>query len=195
MGLITITDLEDATGVTVTDSDKAQFMIDSISAYVERYTDQKFTPQSDITIRAQADTYGVIEFPDVTSVSSVTDAKTGGNVAYYFDEMNKVYGLTSYQAVDVTLDYGWDTVPDDILGIVVTLVAAGLGIPYVSDGEISRKRVGDVETEYAVSVSEQGIQVTPSSLMQSVLESYRIKTRTWRIGPLYYPTTNTLPTL
>lgn len=191
MGLITVSELEEATGVTITNIGRAQFVIDSISAYIESQTGQKFSPVIDQTVRCQADSYGIIEFADLDDVSAVKDAETGVTASYGWDRMNKIYGLCSYQVVDVTISYGWDEPPEDILGILITLCAEALGLPL--GGDMQRKRVGDVEEQFSVTVTSSRVLVTPSGLMTEVFNSYLPAGKSWRLGPMNFSNSYQFP--
>lgn len=198
MGICTIGDLESATGTVISEANlgKTQFMIDAISSYIETITGQVFGRVVDCTIRCQADAYGVIEFDDVDDVTAVVLWDTQSPVSGWgYDGMNSIYGLDSNQVVDASISYGWEEPPVDIVSLCVTLVADGLGIPLISGGELQKQRVGDVENTY-VTVSSGGVvTVSPDSMMTRVLEKYTRQNRTWRLGPLTFPSTNAFPTM
>lgn len=197
MGFISISDLEQATGTTITDEPKAQFMIDSISAWIETYTGRYFSLQENVVLRCQADAYGLIEIEDLDDVTSVVDWKTDTAASGWdWDGMSTIYGLCSFQTVDATVTYGFEEPPLDIVGVCTELVAEGLHLPLIS-GALTSQRVGDVERRYNVTVAAGGdVMVTPSYLQTKVLDKYAVRNRTLRIGRPSFPrSTNVYPTL
>jgi hypothetical protein len=193
MGIISISDLEDATGQTITDVPRAQFMINAVSSFVESYTGQVFGRTVTETVTRQADSYGLIIFNDIDAVNTIINVRTNTvPVSWAFDGMFTIYGLCPSEVVQVNYTYGWENTPVDIASIVTALVSDGLGLTLLAPGELQKKRVGDIEYTYSVQTGANGdLKISVSSLMESALESYRFQAsnRTIRTGPMYFPPT------
>lgn len=192
MGLITLDDLEIASGRIILSADepRLQWYIDAVSGYIETYCDQRFSAVANDIFMAMADRRGAIEIPGLTAVASVQlrdnwlatfeTLVSGGD--YTWDGIDTIYGLTPYATYKITVSYGWETTPADIKNIVTELVMAGTGLAFGAKGGLKSKRTGDVEEQYGVTVEENGGPVvTLASLQRTVLDSYRTTTRTWRL--------------
>lgn len=191
MGLITIADLELASGqdIAVEDEPRCQWFIDAVSAYIETYTDESFVSVEDVELMCQADSYGVIQFPSLNGVSKVeeyepwtqtyTEWTTG---TYAFNGIDSVYGLTPYITYRLTVSYGYDEVPVDVAAVATQLVLAGSGLDPNATGGLSKYRVGDVEESYGVVTDASGHPVVTLASMQTrVLDAYNQYTRTLRL--------------
>ncbi len=181
--LIDVSDIELAHNTTVSAGNRPQveYLIGVVSAYIESYTGINFSSVVDEIRRCQADGWGQIDFTDVDSVSNVYEWGTTSPVEYTFDGMNRIWGLNSYQTVDVVLSYGWDYVPEDIRGIVVDLVSAGSGIAPGAQNGLLMNRVGDVEREYGVLPGTSAVVI--SDLQAKILDSYQTgQAFTMRLG-------------
>lgn len=191
MGLITIADLELASGeaIAVDDEPRYQWYIDVVSSYITTATDQAFEAQEDVELICQADSHGIIQFPSLNSVTAVEELdpwsqtySTWTSGSYAFNGIDSVYGLTPYVTYKLTVSYGYDTVPDDIAGVVTQLVMAGSGLDANASGGLSKYRIGDVEEVYGVTRDASGNPVvTLASLQYDVLESYSSRTWTMRL--------------
>lgn len=177
---MTIDDVSDYLGESVPaeDEDRVQTYIDIVSEFIETYTGRAFSLQEDVEHVARANSWGVIEFPELTSVSNVEllDGYTGdwyttNGYGYSFDGINSIYGLEPYSTYRVTVTYGSDTVPDVIKHIATLLVVAGTGYDVGAVGGLKKVKTGNVEDTYGV--SESGA-VTLSDMMLTVLSDYDV---------------------
>lgn len=188
MGFISITDIETSTGENISSEDepRVQWYIDTVCAWIEDYTREKFSPVTDAELRCQADGWGVIEFPQLTDITSVETwdpylqtytALTIGDYAY--DGIGRLYGFAAYETIRLTVSYGWEVAPEGVCAVAVELVKAGAGL--VQGGSLSGLslyRVGDVEEQYGV--TKDG-SVTIHTLMAAELHSYHSGAATWRL--------------
>lgn len=183
---ISITDIETSTGTTISSADepRIQWYIDAVCSYIETTTGQKFSPTT-ATLRCQADSWGVIEFPQITSITTVEvydpylqtySALTTGDYAY--DGISKLYNFCAYETVRLNLTYGWPYVPEDIAAVATDLVKAGSGLEQNASSGLSTYRVGDVEEQYGVT---NGGVVTLHTLMTDVMHIYSSGNTTWRL--------------
>lgn len=178
VGIIEIEEVETALGESIPESDvpRVQWYIDTVSAYVENVTGRAFSEQTDAVHTARANSWGCIEFPELTSVTLVElldgylltwyDATPYG---YRFDGIDTIYNLVPHATYRLTVTYGPADPPDDIIGVVTQLVMAGTGYDISAVGGLTKTRTGDVEDVYGVDSSGR---VTLSELMQQVLDSY-----------------------
>lgn len=183
--LTTIGDVELSTGKTITDEDRATYLINVISAYIASYCDLlSFAEVEDDTVRLQADYYGIIELGGgpisvVTSVTTVDGTEVAG---YTFDGARMITGLGPFQTVDIVYTHGEDEVPADIQGLAAD--AVGSVVHLNSTGPLKVRTVGDVTYGYY----QGGVVV--SVLSEAVLDRYRKTEYTWRLGPHNTPEVN-----
>lgn len=191
MGIVSVADLEEASGQQVDPGDvsRYQWYIDLVTTFIETYTEQSFAPVVDEVLTCQSDRNGCITFGSLNSVSAVeeldpwsgtyTDWTSGG---YGFDGISSIYGLTPLHTYRVTVSYGWDVPPAAIKGVATQLVMAATGIDPGASGGLSRYRVGDVEEVYGVGSDSSGYPVvTLTGLQRTVLDKYAVRARTWRL--------------
>lgn len=177
MGLITIDDVNEAVGEDVPEDDeeRVEWYIEVVSDFLEQYTGRTFSEQSDVTMTTRANSWGIIEFPELTSISTVEmiDGNYGGflPVTYRFDGIGSIYDLVPYGVYRVTVTYGSDTVPDAIRRIATLLVMAGTGYDPSAIGGLTKIKTGNVEDTYGVA---QSGAVTLSGLMEGVLQDYDV---------------------
>lgn len=125
--LATIADLELRLGSTVAAEDQArtQALLDDASAAVRAYTGQLISAgTSTVTAFPRLGEVKLMQRP-VTAVTSVTNAD-GDDVAYCFDGVDRLYGLAWPGTVTVDYAHGWASVPDDIIGVVCSIVQRSL---------------------------------------------------------------------
>lgn len=189
MGLISISDIEAATGLDIPEDEEPryQWYIDTVSAYIETYTGVTFSEVLAETFVVVADGRGVIEFPQLNSVTLIEgwdpySASFASTTDWWWDASSKIYGLDVHATYRVTVGYGYPEVPVDIAGVITQLVAAGTGLDAGASGGLKSYRVGDVNEAYGVTVDGTGATVvTLSSLMSSVLQAYSNATTTYRL--------------
>jgi hypothetical protein len=190
MSLATIADVEAAYGsdLTTEEEPKIQWYLDAASNYIERFVGRKFTLHEDQVLICPTDSRGIIEIPDLVSVSTVEELDIWlgtygalGSYGYAFDGIDKIFGLYPRETYRVTCTYGFAEVPDDVKEIVVNLVLVGTGLDPNAQGGLKSYRVGDVEEFYGITTMETGLPlVTLSSLMTETLYSYHSGTTTYR---------------
>jgi hypothetical protein len=140
--LATLDDLEARLGSRVTDEDRAEALLDDVSAIVRAYTGQQFTLVEDDEIRVRVRN-GSLRLPqrpvvDVTAVANVD----GDSVDFTWDSGDSVQleGFaalrTSFEVepfrhrdpwVNVTYSHGYETVPADIVAVVCQIAARAYG--------------------------------------------------------------------
>jgi hypothetical protein len=137
--LATTDDLEARLGTTV-DIDRAQAVLDDVSATVRAYTGQSFTSESTtIRVRARA---GAVRLPQrpVTAVESVANVD-GDSIEFTWDageivslsgfEHSRTFEVNGYRTripwVDVTYTHGYSEVPDDIVAVVCQMAGRAYG--------------------------------------------------------------------
>jgi hypothetical protein len=137
--LATIDDLEARLGSTV-DEDRAQAVLDDVSATVRAYTGQNFTLE-ETTARLRARD-GRVRLPQrpVTDVSAVTNVE-GSTLVFSWDAGDSVNlaGFEDARAfevvpfttrtpwVDVTYTHGYETVPADVVAVVCQMAGRAYG--------------------------------------------------------------------
>lgn len=201
MGIIDIGYIETLVGYSLNLETEArvQRYINIVSSYIRSYTGRSYGVVEDDVIKAVADGKGIIEIPDLESVSLVelrdayrgeyTDITDGipyafnsgqyGQFDYYgfgFDGISMIYGLYPRSSYRVTCTHGVPA-PEDIRGIVADLVLAGTGLDTSARGGLASKRVGDVEEFYGVTPAGS---VTLTSLMTKILDQAHIGNTTYR---------------
>lgn len=183
MAIITVSQLETALGVTLTEvqQDQAEFYIDTISAYVETYTGVTFTEHVDETLVLQSDYYGEIKLAlhPITAITSVTKLGTPADTCLWgWDQYDTIFNLQPHTAYEVLMSFGYATPPLDIAGYVTQAVILAMTNPTNQ----ASLRVGDV-TESFGNVSGGGGVMSYAQLGQQVLDSYKRTNDTWKIGP------------
>jgi len=169
MSLLTIQDLEDAMGgVTFDSAETAQatFLIDRVSSYLESATSCKFTPVTGKVARLKADGNGEIflnYWYPVTDISNFHDFKTDLDITYpRWDGIERISRLYPHQVIDMTFNYGFTDVPDDIHNVAVDACRRGMNsVP----SNLTLKTVGDVTYQY-------GDTFAFSAADQNVIDSY-----------------------
>ena len=153
MGIITVTQLSDYTGLTFSaqQAKSAQFYIDVVSSYIELETGVSFTKIVGDTIREEADYRGRIELTQepITDIQSVTDFQTAvaldPQTQYFWNGIDTIKGLYPFQVVDIVMDYGYDPCPMDIVGVCVEACRRGLATGLIP---VKQQTVGDVTVIY-----------------------------------------------
>jgi hypothetical protein len=193
MGLVTIADIEDATGIEVLPEDepKIQHLINSITSYINTYCDTSFGEEREATSRVQADYYGMIELPlTTTDVSSVKNWRNSEEISYWdWDGMRTVYNLCGHETVDVTFTYGYSSVPEDIKNVAIDMVKAAFLPP--DDSDVTQFMVGDVMERYFKGPISQLVD----GIGLRVLNSYKPTEGTWRLGGRVFNPPGELPTI
>lgn len=153
MGILTVEQLASAIGTTFTTekAQSAQFYIDVVSSYLETETGVSFFKITGETIRMESDARGRVELTmePIQDVTSVVDFETQVELTpiteYKWNGLNTLKLFRPFRTFDITLDYGYDPCPMDIVGVCVEAVRRGLAtgnIPY------KQQTVGDVTVIY-----------------------------------------------
>lgn len=140
MSLATLDDLDGRAKSTIDDEDRAQFLLDDVSASVQLHTGQMFV-RADYELRTRVKR-GYVRLPQrpVHSVDTVTD-RFDVAVSYTWDGLDRVYidslcrvGYPPIQVVDITYDAGPDEVPAAIVGLICSITLRALGVDPSSTG-------------------------------------------------------------
>lgn len=140
--LATVEDLEDRLGISITDTTRAQAILDDVSAVVRAYTGQQFDLVADDEVRLRVRN-GSLRLPQrpVTAVSAVANVD-GDSVDFTWDsgESVQLEGFaalrTSFEVepfrtrdpwVDVTYSHGYATVPTDVVAVVCQIAGRAYG--------------------------------------------------------------------
>lgn len=196
MGIVTVDEVEKATGrcFTPAEAAKVQYYIDYISALVEDYTGTKFSLVEDEVYYTQADFYGYVELEQSPiqevllveySDRVVPSQGTGEIPGWGFDGVNVIHGLRSHQPAKVTLTYGYATAPAPVKGYVIEAAKYVINNP----NGLSAYRVGDVTQTY----EGAGGTAVYTQLSNAALDKYTRGEGTLRLGQTYFPCNN-LPT-
>jgi len=149
--LITIADIENALGRGVEDEEEEsgwQFIIDSLSAFINNFVDVSFEPYEDVTVRYKSDYYGQVKLiQPVTGISSIKNFRTQEEDFYIdWDGIDTIFYGCPEQVVDVTYSFGYSEVPADVK---LLMVAGVLGqINEQSPVNLRSFQVGDVVEQY-----------------------------------------------
>jgi len=178
--LITVQDVEDALGREAEDSEEIaqwQYYINVISLFINNFVDVSFEPLVLVTERLRADQYGQIKLKSpVNDVTSVKNFRTQEEDLYVdFDGIDLLMYLEPRQVVDVTYSYGYNVVPDDIHGLVLTLVLEQVN--EIAPVNLKSHQVGDVVDVYAVtSVGKLFDQFAMDTLQKYATTQFTINT-------------------
>lgn len=185
MALLTLEDLAIALGreITTDEEPQYQFLIDSISAYIESYTGIAFSLHEDETLRYRADGHGIIKLigPVVSVGSTSVIAPTDPYSVYdpapgpYYDNFDEIYYLAPHAVVDVTYTYGLEETPEDIR-LAATEALTGR-IEGTGNANLDTYAVGDVTERFKQPWGMESF----SQLSQMVLDSYRGVGMSWRM--------------
>jgi hypothetical protein len=185
MALFTLEELAVALGREITDDEEPyyQYLIDSVSVYIESYTGVAFSRHEDETVRYRADGHGIIKLigpvESVSSMTAVHGTDPFKTYDYYFgpywDGFDEVYYLPAYAVVDITYTYGLGEVPEDIKKAAIEAVAGRIS---GSDGaQLDTYIVGDVTEKFKQPWGYENF----SQMAQLVLDSYRGVGLSWRL--------------
>lgn len=178
--LATLDQLADRMTITV-DTDRATAVLDDVSAAVRNYTGQQITAgSSTIRLRVHGGRVTLPQRP-VTDVTAVTDIN-GATVSCTWDGLDIVrltiptvlafeYDYPStVDVVDVTYDYGYASVPDDIVTVVCNVAARCLATGAEMAGVTQESIAG-----YSVSYGAIGASGPVGFFRQeqAVLDAYR----------------------
>lgn len=181
--LITLQELEKALGVTFeteADQDQAQYYINTISAFINKYVDVSFEFVENGTLRYKTDWNGTITLRGpVESVTGVARPGTDAVPCHLFDDIDVIYNLQPNTAYDVTYTYGYETVPEDVKSVVIEGCRSSLNNPNSS----LSFRVGDV-TETYISNAGNAVQSPIVTLGKEALDDYRITSYTLSLGEI-----------
>lgn len=197
LALTTISEVEESTGMTavgVTEQNRWQAYIDSISSFVNGYVDDIFEEITDDVVRCQADYYGLIDLGGgpISDVTLVANWRTAAEVTYaYWNGIDQIQRLQPLQVVDVTYTHGWAVIPDDIAFMVRDLVAGVLQLnENGASGPIRSFTVGDVSEVYDISAGNSLAAVVVGA---HTLARYCNGDYTLRLGQRMSPDISTLP--
>lgn len=176
--LITVADIENALGRGVEDDEEEaywQFIIDSLSAFINNYVDVSFEPFTDATVRLQADQYGMIKLKGpVTGITSVKNFRSQLEDFYVdWDGIDTIFYAEPNAVLDVTYSYGYSEVPLDVKMLMISGVLAQ--IEEKSPVNLRSLQVGDVAEEYRDSPVSQLFGITAkTTLYKYKVHSYTI---------------------
>lgn len=156
MSLLTLDDLEDHLGRSLTDDEvvRADALIGDTSANISGYTGQTFTEDTTTARLRLRQGFVILPQRPVTAVDSVEDVH-GNSLSFTWDGVDRVYlasqvldsfGWEPYlhpiRHVDVTYDHGYETVPADVVGVGCSVVLRALGrVP--TDGAVVSESIDD----------------------------------------------------
>lgn len=179
---VTVEDVEIALNETFDSGevDRAQFLINSLSAYITSEIGIEFGEVEDAEEKWQADYLGIVEiYQPNLEISTVKD-RLGGTAEYWFDGANTIYGLYPNQVVYVTLSYGLGAVPDDLKFVVIQ--AVGDAFNGYGTADLQSRTVGDTVDVYRGNV----VSLFNALGGQAIIDSYKEQHTTWRVGPRYF---------
>lgn len=179
MSLFTLEELAVALGRDIETEEEPvfQFLIDSISDYIETYCGMAFSLHEDETVRYRADGHGIVEL--IGPVIEVHEITTINGLAIdppAYDDFDEIFYLEPRSVVDVRYDYGMEEVPGDIKGVAIEAVKGVITGP--DSSELDTYSVGDVIEKYRKTF---GI-TTFDTLQTIILDSYRGIGISWRMG-------------
>ena len=183
MAVITLDDLETWMKTTFDDATaaQAQLMVDYINQLIADECNTVFGPETGSVQRCRADADGRIVFFNipVADVSVVHDYRTDADLStdvWCFDGIDTVSGLYPGQVVDVTMDFGWPTVPASVKGVALAMAGRGVGqLTSNTPAGVTLKQVGDVIVEY-------GDVMAPTPTESAILAVYAITEGTIEIN-------------
>lgn len=184
MAITTVENFMKASGATsYTDTQKAQiqYYIDTVEGYLTKLTGVTFSKIVDEPVRMKSDGLGeiVLELDPITDVSNVaewvrsTDNEDLVNVDYCWDGFNSIRGLWAFRTYVVTLSYGLDPVPADIVGVATEAVKRGVAS---NPTGLKMKTVGDVSYQYGDMLDFS------SDTDQKIISEYSETNTTWSLA-------------
>lgn len=181
--LAAVSDLEARLGRTLsgTELSRATALLDDASAAVRGYTGQELTAGTSTNKRLRA-RGGVVTLPQrpVTAVTSVTD--TDGNaVGYTWDGWDRLGVVPELEAVLVTYNHGYDTVPDVIVAVVCQVAGRALGTPPDGSG-FTQETIGGYSYTIGGTAAAGALGLLPAEL--EALETFQRRASRSRITML-----------
>lgn len=192
--MITIQELEEAIGQTLSGADLAQanYYIKLVTRYIKSYTGRVFDVQTSTEL-FKADYYGrvALEAPPVHQVDSVKYHHGGEVWDWQFDGLEEVYGLKPRSVVQVTYTHGFESPPEDLKGVCTEAAKRLFLSPEGQDvGPLKRFAVGDISEEYNIPPAD--LAGLFNDLDKIILDEYRVTETTWR-GGFHQPDNNIFP--
>jgi hypothetical protein len=184
MSLLTLEDLAVALGreIETAEEPSFQWLIESISVFIEDYTGMAFSLHEDETIRYRADGRGIVKLRGpVGEVATVTPVLSTDPYAYhdgygpYYDGFDEIYYMPPFGIVDVTYTYGMEEVPQDIKHAAVEAIQGR--IEGTDNGTLDTYTVGDVTERFKQPWGYESF----GQMAQMVLDSYRGVGMSWRL--------------
>lgn len=151
--LATVQDLETRLGSQVPDAQQAAATLADLSALVRAYTGQHLTAVTDDAVTLDGEGSAVLLLPEVpvTAVSSVTvDGETLDADGYTWSVngvLRRIGGVwaAKHRSVAVTYSHGYDTVPDDVVAVLMSAAKRRQTGP--GDG-VTREQIGSYAVSY-----------------------------------------------
>ena len=196
--LATESQVVDALGRSLTTDEEFRlgWLLSRASAVVRSYAGQEFSPATASEVLRVRDGRVTLTHEPVQSITSVTwtaeDGTAGAATSYTFDGIRTVtldgaahiIGTAETAAgqgtVHVTYDHGHDSVPADVLGIVVDAVIRQLLAPGGGVAGLRYLAVGGVVETYSDQYTSGQVFLTGDD--KAVLDRYRRRVRTARVG-------------
>lgn len=184
MSILTVEDFRKASGATSytdTQKDQIQYYIDIVEAFLTKLTGVTFTKIVGDQIRIKTDGLGEIQiqFEPVNNVSAVAEWEQGVAYAdlvqadYCWDGFDTIRGLWRFKTYVITVDYGIDPVPGDIVGLATEAVKRGVAS---NPTGLKMKTVGDVSYQYGDMLDFS------SDTDQAILSEYAETNVTWSLA-------------
>lgn len=181
--LIELAELEAALGYTFDTPEsqaQAQYYIDTISAFVNKYVDVSFERHENETVRYKTDWRGTITLVGpVDEVAGVARPGSDCTTCYKFDDIDLIYNLQPTTAYDVTYTWGYTEVPQDVKSVVIEGVRASVNNP----NNALSYRVGDVTETYHANAGA-AVQSPIVILGKDALDDYKFTAFTLSLGEI-----------
>ncbi len=191
MALLTVAQLQkdmgrDSRPFTDDEADTAQFIIDRIETYIlSRCVGLAFEETTLTDVAMQADYDGIIDLPyyPVTELSSVKNKRSGLETQWDWDDFSVITQLCPFESVLVSLKYGFDEVPSDLVNAARSMAFREMNNPI----GVRQQTVGAISETYG--------NANLTDYEDKILQSYEPVGHSYRLGFTQTKSFNTLPTL
>lgn len=191
-------DVVDRLGRVLTSAELARIegLLRDASSSVRNYTHQDFTQATDtvrLAVKGRRDCRNVVRLPQrpVTAVATVVDINANPILFLWegFDTILVANNLDAFsfypwigglRSVDVTYTHGYETIPDDIIGVVCSITMRALGTNPLDTAKSSESIQG-----YSYSIGSAGAAGGFGMLSdeRAILDAYTLQGGVIRTGP------------
>jgi hypothetical protein len=192
MGYITVDELKAGNGIiseiyNCSDVPRLQHLIDYCSLIINSYTNTDFYNYADETQLVDGEGSNLLRLPkrlySFTSIKDVINSYVYNNVVITNKNMNLVSRESTFEDdcanIEVVGNWGWETVPQDIITVLIALCNQNFESLADSDrmkyqsGPFKSETLGDWSYDRG-NITDSSIETTGDSKLDAILDKYRI---------------------